>query len=170
MWTRPSRRSRTGCETQTKWLRRFRVRTTRVWRLIRCVTFSYILSLPCSLKVFVPQDELARELEELEQQQMDDLLVGAEHAPVHLPGAPKTIPASTSHPCFTSRMHMTDLRSVFVLQNKWRRRKTRRQSSRSCKQNLQRCDRAPLTRSSHPLPARRSLGTPPASPLLSLPV
>ncbi|TCD70420.1 ESCRT-III subunit protein snf7 [Steccherinum ochraceum] len=38
-------------------------------------------------------DDLQRELEELEQEQMDSVLAGAEHAPVHLPGAPKTVPA-----------------------------------------------------------------------------
>jgi len=42
--------------------------------------------------VEIDQDELQKELEELEQQQLDDVLAGAEHTPVHLPGAPKALP------------------------------------------------------------------------------
>ncbi|KAH8106009.1 Snf7-domain-containing protein, partial [Cristinia sonorae] len=42
--------------------------------------------------VEIDSDDLQRELEDLEQQQLDDVLAGADHAPVHLPGAPKTIP------------------------------------------------------------------------------
>lgn len=47
------------------------------------------------LTVLLTKDDLQRELEELEQQQLDDVLAGADHAPVHLPGAPKTVPQST---------------------------------------------------------------------------
>jgi charged multivesicular body protein 4 len=36
----------------------------------------------------MPQDELAAELEALEQEELDDRLKGADHVPVHTPASP----------------------------------------------------------------------------------
>ncbi|THH31321.1 hypothetical protein EUX98_g2896 [Antrodiella citrinella] len=42
--------------------------------------------------VDIDADDLQRELEDMEREQLDDVLAAADHAPVHLPGAPKTVP------------------------------------------------------------------------------
>lgn len=44
--------------------------------------------LPSSAHLLIIQDELAAELEALEQEELDDRLKGADHVPVHTPASP----------------------------------------------------------------------------------
>lgn len=140
MWTRRCLRSRIACGTQTKWPRRSRVRTTRVSISMQYVILLSSYNPTCSL-ASVLQDELQQELEELEQQQLDDVLAGADHVPVHLPGPPKALPSTSSLYLSSARPHNTH--HTLDSQSKQWRKTTRRQSSRSCKRNL-RCNASPL--------------------------
>jgi hypothetical protein len=75
------------------------------------------------------QESLTQELAELEQEQLNDRIMGADHVPVHLPAGSST----NSKPLrlFLCSELLTDPQQSG---NRWRRKTTRKRSSRSYKQ------------------------------------